>query len=249
MATGLQWEEFLRDAERSALVYPTGDDPQGNVARQLTHPADPAPRPLRQVCLRVSWQPLHVEDYPEITSCGIALRLFGIWDSGNQPYAWYTFSQDPSGRERKRLGKVLETHGHRLKKLVIDCPRQMETAPLAQTVGAVFPNVETCQYISSHLGAITARRRTVLFCWRDVPPPPPDLSQFRANPPPSMQMIPLDARTWNRHHWRSLVASPLRACQGPRCSTKVPGSQGHWACLCFCRAHQGYQGAWGYTHP
>ena len=150
VATGLQWEEFLRDAERSALVYPTGDDPQGGVARQLTHPADPAPRPLRQVCLRVPWQPLHVEDYPEITSCGIALRLFGIWDSGNQPYAWYTFSQDPSGRERKRLGKVLETHGHRLKKLVIDCPRQMETAPLAQMVGAVFPNVETCQYISSH---------------------------------------------------------------------------------------------------
>ena len=195
VATGLQWEEFLRDAERSALVYPTGNDPQGSVARQLTHPADPAPRPLRQVCLRVPWQPLHVEDYPEITSCGIALRLFGIWDSGNQPYAWYTFSQDPSGRERKRLSKVLETHGHRLKKLVIDCPRQMETTHLAQTVGAVFPNVETCQYISSHLGAITARRRTVLFCWRDVPPPPPDLGQFRANPPPSMQMIPLDSGT------------------------------------------------------
>ena len=38
VATGLQWEEFLRDAERSALVYPTGDDPQGKVARQLTHP-------------------------------------------------------------------------------------------------------------------------------------------------------------------------------------------------------------------
>ncbi|OLQ15436.1 hypothetical protein AK812_SmicGene287 [Symbiodinium microadriaticum] len=28
VATGLQWEEFLRDAERSALVYPTGDDPK-----------------------------------------------------------------------------------------------------------------------------------------------------------------------------------------------------------------------------
>ena len=53
VATGLQWEEFLRDAERSALVYPTGDDPQGHVARQLTHPAEQAPKPLRQVCLRV----------------------------------------------------------------------------------------------------------------------------------------------------------------------------------------------------
>ena len=195
VATGLQWEEFLRDAERSALVFPTGDDPQGNVARQLTHPADPAPKPLRQVCLRVPWQPLHVEDYPEITSCGIALRLFGIWDTGDHPYAWYTFSQDPSGRERKRLSKVLETHGHRLKKLVIDCPRQMETAPLFQIVGTTFPNVETCQYVSSHLGAITARRRTVFFCWKDVHPPPLDLGQFRANPPPSMQMIPLDSGT------------------------------------------------------
>ena len=195
VATGLQWEEFLRDAERSALVFPTGDDPQGNVARQLTHPADPAPKPLRQVCLRVPWQPLHVEDYPEITSCGIALRLFGIWDTGDHPYAWYTFSQDPSGRERKRLSKVLETHGHRLKKLVIDCPRQMETAPLSQIVGTTFPNVETCQYVSSHLGAIAARRRTVFFCWKDVHPPPLDLGQFRANPPPSMQMIPLDSGT------------------------------------------------------
>ena len=46
VATGLQWEEFLRDAERSALVYPTGDDPQGHVARQLTHPAEQAPKPL-----------------------------------------------------------------------------------------------------------------------------------------------------------------------------------------------------------
>ena len=81
VATGLQWEDFLRDAERSALVYPTGDDPQGHVARQLTHPAEPAPKPLRQVCLRVPWQPLHVEEYPEITSCGIALRLFGVWSS------------------------------------------------------------------------------------------------------------------------------------------------------------------------
>ena len=26
VARGLQWEDFLRDAERSALVYPTGDD-------------------------------------------------------------------------------------------------------------------------------------------------------------------------------------------------------------------------------
>ena len=108
VATGLQWEEFLRDAERSALVYPTGDDPQGKVARQLTHSAELAPRPLKQVCLRVPWQPLHVEEYPEVTSCGVALRLFGIWRPGDHPFAWYTFSQDPSGRERKRFEKVLK---------------------------------------------------------------------------------------------------------------------------------------------
>ena len=39
-ATGLQWEEFLRDAGRSALVYPTGDDPkemsQGSSRTQLS---------------------------------------------------------------------------------------------------------------------------------------------------------------------------------------------------------------------
>ena len=107
---------------------------------------------------------------------GIALRLFGIWSSGDQPYAWYTFSQDPSGRERKRFERVLETHGHRLKKLVIDCPRQSETTRLVHTAGTFFPNVETGQYISSHLGAITARRRTVLFCWKDASSPPKNLS-------------------------------------------------------------------------
>ena len=196
VATGLQWEDFLRDAERSALVYyPTGDDAQGHVARQLTHPAEPAPKPLRQVCLRVPWQPLHVETYPEITSCGIALRLFGIWSSEDQPYAWHTFSQDPSGRERKRLGRILEANGARLKKLVVDCPRQFDITQLDQTLRVFFPNVEICQYISSHLGAITARRRTVVFCWKDVSPPPTNLGQFRANPPPSMQMIPLDSGT------------------------------------------------------
>ena len=195
VATGLQWEEFLRDAERSALVYPTGDDPQGNVARQLAHPAELAPRPLRQVCLRVPWQPLHVEEHLEVTSCGVALRLFGIWEPGNHPFAWYTFSQDPSGRERKRFVGVLEAQGHRLKKLVVDCPRQFDTTGILQVVEKFFPNVESCQYISSHLGAITARRRTACFCWKGTPPPPKELGQFRANPPPSMQMIPLDSGT------------------------------------------------------
>ena len=181
VATGLQWEEFLRDAERSALVYPTGDDPQGHVARQLTHPAEQAPKPLRQVCLRVPWQPLHVETYPEITSCGIALRLFGIWSSEDQPYAWYTFSQDPSGRERKRFGGVLGANGARLKKLVVDCPRQFDITQLDHMLREVFPNVEVCQYISSHLGAIIARRRTLALCWKDVSPPPAHVGQVRAN--------------------------------------------------------------------
>ena len=195
VATGLQWEEFLRDAERSALVYPTGDDPQGKVARQLTHSAELAPRPLKQVCLRVPWQPLHVEEYPEVTSCGVALRLFGIWRPGDHPFAWYTFSQDPSGRERKRFEKVLKAQGHRLRKIVVDCPRQLDSTCLEQIMEKFFPNVETCQYISSHLGAITARRRTVCFGWKGTFPPPKDLGQFRANPPPSMQMIPLDSGT------------------------------------------------------
>ena len=195
VATGLQWEEFLRDAERSALVYPTGDDPQGKVARQLTHSAELAPRPLKQACLRVPWQPLHVEEYPEVTSCGVALRLFGIWRPGDHPFAWYTFSQDPSGRERKRLEKVLKAQGHRLRKIVVDCPRQLDSTCLEQIMEKFFPNVETCQYISSHLGAITARRRTVCFGWKGTSPPPKDLGQFRANPPPSMQMIPLDSGT------------------------------------------------------
>ena len=186
VATGLQWEEFLRDAERSALVYPTGDDPQGNVARQLTHPAELTPRPLKQVCLRVPWQPLHVEGHPEITSCGVALRLFGIWEPGDHPFAWYTFSQDPSGRERKRFEGILEAQGHRLRKLVVDCPRQFDSTSLMQVAEKFFPNVETCQYISSHLGAVTARRRTVCFCWKGtLSPPPKELGQFRANPPPS----------------------------------------------------------------
>ena len=35
----------------------------------------------------------------------------------------------------------------------------------------------------------------MFFCWKDVHPPPLDLGQFRANPPPSMQMIPLDSGT------------------------------------------------------
>ena len=195
VATGLQWEEFLRDAGRSALVYSTGDDPQGNVARQLTHPAELAPRPLKQVCLQVPWQPLHVEEYPEVTSCGIALRLFGIWRPGDHPFAWYTFSQDPSGRERKRFERILEAQGHRLRKLVVDCPRQFDSTRLVQVAEKFFPNVETYQYISSHLGAITARRRTVCFCWKGTLPPPKDLGHFRANPPPSMQMIPLDSGT------------------------------------------------------
>ncbi|CAE7278645.1 unnamed protein product [Symbiodinium microadriaticum] len=49
--TSIHWEQF----KRSALVYPTGE-----------------------VCLRVPWQPLHVDDYPELTSCGIALKLFKV---------------------------------------------------------------------------------------------------------------------------------------------------------------------------
>ena len=40
--TSIRWEDFLRDAKRSALVYPAGEDPQGQVARQLTHPAETA---------------------------------------------------------------------------------------------------------------------------------------------------------------------------------------------------------------
>ena len=176
VATGLQWEEFLRDAERSALVYPTGDDdPQGNVARQLTHPAEPAPRPLRQVACPVA-----------TASCGRIPGDYQLWDCPS-PFRdlesvrlVYFFPR--SLRERAETTRT----GFRdsLKKLVIDCPRQLDTTHLAQTLETFFPNVETCQYISSHLGAITARRRTLLFCWKDVPPPPNDLSQFRANPPP-----------------------------------------------------------------
>ena len=136
-----------------------------------------------------------METYPEITSCGIALRLFGIWSSEDQPYAWYTFSQDPSGRERKRFVGVLGANGARLKKLVVDCPRQFDITQLDNMLREVFPNVEICQYISSHLGAITARRRTLVLCWKDVSPPPANVGQVRANPPPSMQMIPLDSGT------------------------------------------------------
>ncbi|CAE7249929.1 unnamed protein product, partial [Symbiodinium necroappetens] len=223
VATGLQWEDFLRDAERSALVYPTGDDPRGQVARQLTHPAEPAPKPLKHVCLRVPWQPLHVEDHPEITSCG------------NQPYAWYTFSQDPSGRERRRLERVLAENSARLKKLVVDCPRQINTFQLEQTLKAYFPHVETCQYVSSHLGAITARRRTLSFCWRDVSPPPVHLGQYRANPPPSMQMIPLDSGSGSEVHRipgvltqepgivTTGVSGPACAFVGPTKDIKGPG--------------------------
>ena len=151
-----------------------------------------APKPLKQVCLRVPWQPLHVDDHPEVTSCGVTLRLFGVWSPEDQPYAWYTFSQDPSGRERKRLERVLGANSSRLKKLVVDCPRPFDVRWLEETLRDHFPHVESCQYVSSHLGAITARRRSLSFCWRDASPPPIHLDRYLANPPPSMQMIPLD---------------------------------------------------------
>ena len=96
VATGLQWEEFLRDAEPSALVYPTGDDPQGSVARQLTHPAEPAPRPLRQVCLRVPWQPLHVEEYQSL-AVGSPFACSGFGIRGTSPTRGTPFLRIPRG--------------------------------------------------------------------------------------------------------------------------------------------------------
>ena len=60
-------------------------------------------------------------------------------------------------------------------------------------LGDHFPQVEMCHYVSSHLGAVTARRWVLVFCWRGTSPPPTQLERYRANPPPSMQMIPLDS--------------------------------------------------------
>ena len=201
VATGLQWEDFLRDAERSALVYPTGDDPQGHVARQLTHPAEPAPKPLRQgsVCgsrgNRFMWR--HIRRSPLM---GLPKVSSGFGVQKTSHICLVHVLARPLKKERKRFGCILEANGARLKKLVVDCPRQFDITQLDHTLRVVFPNVEICQYISSHLGAITARRRTLALCWKDVSPPPANVGQVRANPPPSMQMIPLDSGTLSELH-------------------------------------------------
>ncbi|CAE7264558.1 unnamed protein product, partial [Symbiodinium microadriaticum] len=149
------------DAKRSALVYPTGEDPQGQTARSAS-----------------GWR-------------GNLCML-------------KTTQRDPTGRERKRLRQVLRGDSSRLQKLVVDCPRQFDIHWLEKLLVDYFPSVESCRYISSHLGAVTARRRALVFGWKDTTPPPTQLDRYRANPPPSMQMIPLDGiittgDPWLRH--------------------------------------------------
>ncbi|CAE7467581.1 xerD [Symbiodinium necroappetens] len=159
--TSIHWEQFLQDAKRSALVYPTGEDPQGQTARSAS-----------------GWR-------------GNLCML-------------KTTQRDPTGRERKRLRQVLRGDSSRLQKLVVDCPRQFDIHWLEKLLVDYFPSIESCRYISSHLGAVTARRRALVFGWKDTTPPPTQLDRYRANPPPSMQMIPLDGiittgDPWLRH--------------------------------------------------
>ena len=43
------------------------------------------------------------------------------------------------------------------------------------------------------------------LCWKDVSPPPANVGKVRANPPPSMQTIPLDSGTPSELHCMSGV--------------------------------------------
>ena len=109
-----------------------------------------------------------------------------IYRPGAQPFGW---SQDPRGIERAELLGKLEAED-RWRRLLVDAPRHLDLSSLCRDLRRTFPFVRSTGYLSTHLGAVSARKRQVIWRWKDgESPPPADLDSARESPPPSMQMI------------------------------------------------------------
>ncbi|CAE7220056.1 LCP2 [Symbiodinium sp. CCMP2456] len=120
-----------------------------------------------------------------------ARQLTHLGDSPGRTLRALCIREDPKGEERAYLLRLLKKE-KRWSRLLVDAPRHLDGDAFAKQLEVFFVGVRRAGYLSSHLGALSARRRQVIWCWREGEPEPPgSLENLKVTPPPALQLLPL----------------------------------------------------------
>ena len=180
------WGALIGSALRPSLALP-GKDFFEKEAKQLSLQNSFTPAPAR-VWLNRPW--IISSTVPlEVDSAAIALAKFGVGSSspnaeGHVGRLWMSFSVDPQGLERDHArGVVSSAPSSAL--VVLDAPRHLCLRTWVEE-HFLTGDWQHLDYITSHLGSFSARRRNLSVRGFGAPL---ELSGARSVPP---SMLPLD---------------------------------------------------------